>query len=226
MGVDLAAPDHTTLSRRARRVPGRRRLRAAGDLRSAGGARRPVRDPDTGKQELGAGDRRPPVSGTGTAQPQAAIRYKSFQCQADSWTTPRRVVAKVEHHVGELFPRVGFIVTNLPIHNRAVVRFYNKRGTAEQWIKEGKQATHWNAAVVPSISSERGPAAAERIRVQLGESVAAAGPADGLSDAIQDTTKTPPTVRSFEPAVFIERARLGRAGEVLGWAPLASTLEY
>ncbi len=24
-----------------------------------------------------------------------------------------------------------------------VVRFYNKRGTAEQWIKEGKQATHW-----------------------------------------------------------------------------------
>ena len=37
-----------------------------------GGARRPVRDPDTGKQELGAGDRRPPVSGTGTAQPHAA----------------------------------------------------------------------------------------------------------------------------------------------------------
>ena len=43
------------------------------------------------------------------------IRYKSFQYQADSWTTPRRVVAKVEHHVGELFPRVGFIVTNIPL---------------------------------------------------------------------------------------------------------------
>ena len=71
------------------------------------------------------------------------VRYKSFQYQADSWTTPRRVVAKVEHHVGELFPRVGFIVTNLPLPNRAVVRFYNKRGTAEQWIKEGKQAAHW-----------------------------------------------------------------------------------
>ena len=27
--------------------------------------------------------------------------------------------------------------------SRSVVRFYNKRGTAEQWIKEGKQATHW-----------------------------------------------------------------------------------
>jgi len=27
--------------------------------------------------------------------------------------------------------------------NRAIVRFYNQRGTAEQWIKEGKTATHW-----------------------------------------------------------------------------------
>ena len=46
-------------------------------------------------------------------------------------------MAKVEHHVGELFPRIGFIVTNLTLTNRAVVRFYNKRGTAEQWIKGG-----------------------------------------------------------------------------------------
>ena len=35
---------------------------------------------------------------------------------------------------------MGFIVTNLETDSRAVVRFYNKRGTAEQWIKEGKQA--------------------------------------------------------------------------------------
>ena len=35
---------------------------------------------------------------------------------------------------------MGFIVTNLNLPSRAVVRFYNKRGTAEQWIKEGKQA--------------------------------------------------------------------------------------
>jgi hypothetical protein len=46
----------------------------------------------------------------------------------------------VEFHFGELFPRLGFIVTNLGTPSRAVVRFYNKRGTAEQWIKEGKQA--------------------------------------------------------------------------------------
>jgi Transposase DDE domain group 1 len=70
-------------------------------------------------------------------------RYKDFLYQAASWKTGRRVVAKVEFHVGELFPRVGFIVTNLSLPSRAVVRFYNKRGTAEQWIKEGKQGTHW-----------------------------------------------------------------------------------
>jgi hypothetical protein len=68
------------------------------------------------------------------------VRYKSFLYQAASWQTARRVVAKVEFHFGELFPRVGFIVTNLETDSRAVVRFYNKRGTAEQWIKEGKQA--------------------------------------------------------------------------------------
>ena len=31
-------------------------------------------------------------------------------------------------------------MTNLTLLSRAVVRFYNKRGTAQQWIKEGKQA--------------------------------------------------------------------------------------
>ncbi len=68
------------------------------------------------------------------------VWYKSFFYQAASWKTARRVVAKVEFHFGQLFPRVGFIVTNLETDSRAVVRFYNKRGTAEQWIKEGKQA--------------------------------------------------------------------------------------
>ena len=38
---------------------------------------------------------------------------------------------------------MGFIVTNLELPSRAVVRFYNKGGTAEQWIKEGKLAVNW-----------------------------------------------------------------------------------
>jgi len=53
------------------------------------------------------------------------------------------VVAKVEWYQGELFPRVGFVVTNLRAKPQAVVEFYNRRGTAEQWIKEGKYALHW-----------------------------------------------------------------------------------
>jgi len=71
------------------------------------------------------------------------VFYHSFQYQAKSWQRPRRVVAKVEWHRGELFPRVGFIVTNLTWRSKRGVRFYNGRGTAEQWIKEGKNAIKW-----------------------------------------------------------------------------------
>jgi hypothetical protein len=71
------------------------------------------------------------------------VFYHSFRYRAGSWETDRRVVAKVEWHLGELFPRVGFIVTNLSWWSKNVVGFYNGRGTAEQWIKEGKNAVKW-----------------------------------------------------------------------------------
>jgi hypothetical protein len=51
------------------------------------------------------------------------VFYHSFQYQAKSWQRSRRVVAKVEWHQGELFPRVGFIVTNLTWRSKRVVRF-------------------------------------------------------------------------------------------------------
>jgi hypothetical protein len=69
--------------------------------------------------------------------------YTSFHYRAKSWSKPRRVVAKVEFHPGELFPRVGFIVTNRSLPNERVLAFYNDRGTAEQHIKEGKYALKW-----------------------------------------------------------------------------------
>jgi len=100
------------------------------------------------------------------------VRYTSFEYQTDSWTRPRRVVAKVEHHAGRLFPRVGFIVTNLLLPSRAVVRFYNKRGTAEQWIKEGKQPAHWTR-----LSCHR--FRANEVRLQL--SVLAYKPGESLA---------------------------------------------
>jgi hypothetical protein len=63
------------------------------------------------------------------------VSYASFRYQANGWTRARRVVAKVEWHQGELYPRIGFIVTNLTRPPERVVKFYNGRGTAEQWIK-------------------------------------------------------------------------------------------
>lgn len=71
------------------------------------------------------------------------VSYHDFTYQAQSWNVSRRVVAKVEWHQGELFPRIGFIVTNLSYPTIGIVRFYNGRGTAEQWIKEGKYALNW-----------------------------------------------------------------------------------
>jgi Transposase DDE domain group 1 len=55
----------------------------------------------------------------------------------------RRVIAKVGWHPGELYPRIGFIVTNMSRAAKRVVAFYNKRGMCEQWIKEGKGAIKW-----------------------------------------------------------------------------------
>jgi hypothetical protein len=69
--------------------------------------------------------------------------YTSFHYRAKSWSKARRVVAKVEFHPGDLFPRVGFIVTNRSLPNARVLAFYNDRGTAEQHIKEGKYALKW-----------------------------------------------------------------------------------
>jgi hypothetical protein len=86
--------------------------------------------------------------------------YASFSYQAQSWKKPRRVVAKVEWHPGELYPRVGFIVTNLVRPAERVVAFYNQRGTAEQWIKEGKGAIKWTRLSCRSF-------AANAVRLQL-----------------------------------------------------------
>ena len=71
------------------------------------------------------------------------VWFADFSYRAASWDRVRRVIAKVEWHQGELFPRVGFIVTNMSAQAPGVVHFYNGRGTAEQWIKEGKYALNW-----------------------------------------------------------------------------------
>ncbi len=86
--------------------------------------------------------------------------YANFRYQAASWRTPRRVVAKVEWHPGELYPRVGFIVTNLSRPPENIVAFYNMRGTCEQYIKEGKGAIKWTRLSCRTF-------AANAVRLQL-----------------------------------------------------------
>jgi hypothetical protein len=86
--------------------------------------------------------------------------YANFAYQAQSWKKPRRVVATVEWHPGELYPRVGFIVTNLARPAERIVAFYNNRGTCEQYIKEGKGAIKWTRLSCRSF-------AANAVRLQL-----------------------------------------------------------
>ena len=86
--------------------------------------------------------------------------HASLGYQARTWTKPRRVIAKIEWHPGELYPRVGFIVTNMSRQPERVVAFYNKRGTCEQWIKEGKGAIKWTRLSCRTF-------AANAVRLQL-----------------------------------------------------------
>ena len=60
------------------------------------------------------------------------------------------MVAKVEWHPGDLYPRVGFIVTNLRRPAERVVAFYNQRhgGAMDQGGQEHRQV---DAAVVRKL---------------------------------------------------------------------------
>ena len=86
--------------------------------------------------------------------------FASFSYRAQSWNKSRHVVAKVEWHPGELYPRVGFIITNLPRSAEGIIAFYNRRGTCEQYIKEGKNAIKWTRLSCRSF-------AANAVRLQL-----------------------------------------------------------
>ncbi len=80
---------------------------------------------------------RPPKSGI-------QIRLVDLRYQAQTWDRERRVVGKIEWHDGELFPRIGFIVTNSRLPAGKVVKVYNGRGDVENRIKEGKNTLRWD----------------------------------------------------------------------------------
>jgi hypothetical protein len=61
--------------------------------------------------------------------------HASFSYRAQNWKMPRRVVAKVEWHPRELYPRVGFVVTNQSCPAERAVVFCNRCGTAA-WCQQ------------------------------------------------------------------------------------------
>jgi hypothetical protein len=72
------------------------------------------------------------------------IRVVDPPYRAQTWDRERRVLAKIEWHDGELFPRVGFIVTNSKLPAGKVIKVCNGRGDVENRIKEGKSALRWD----------------------------------------------------------------------------------
>ena len=111
--------------------------------------------------------------------------HANFTYQAGSWTKSRRVVAKVEWHPGELYPRVGFIVTNMARRAENVVVFYNKRSTCEQWIKE-QEGDQMDPAVMPFLRCQRGSPSASRARLQSRQLPAHAGDAGADQGLVDD----------------------------------------
>jgi len=78
--------------------------------------------------------------------PQSGIQVKivDLHYQAKSWGRPRGVVAKIEWHRGELFPLIGFVVTNSRLPGGKVIKVYNGWGDVENRIKEGKNTLRWD----------------------------------------------------------------------------------
>ncbi len=72
-------------------------------------------------------------------------------------------------HAGELFRRIGFVVTNLRRSPKRVIKFYNGRGTAEQWIEEGKNALKWMRLSCRRFKDIQAPAATVRLGLQPGQ---------------------------------------------------------
>ncbi len=70
-----------------------------------------------------------------------------FAYRAASRDKPRRVVAEVERHRGDLFPKIGFVVTKPPMEPDRIIRFYNQRGTAERHVEAGRQAGNRSACL-------------------------------------------------------------------------------
>ncbi len=71
-------------------------------------------------------------------------KFIDLSYQAGSWEKPRRVVCRIAWHESELFPRIGFVVTNSRISVEKVIKLYHRRAEIENRIKEGKNTLRWD----------------------------------------------------------------------------------
>jgi len=95
--------------------------------------------------------------------PQSGIQVRTVDLhyQAKGWSRPRRVVAKIEWHRGELFPRIGLVITNSRLLAGKVIKVYNGRAEIENRIKAGKNTLRWDKACCPRFE-------ANQARLQMG----------------------------------------------------------
>jgi Transposase DDE domain group 1 len=108
-------------------------------------------DPVAGQPGLAGQDRLSARAPDRTAAARGAPSYASFGYRAESWTKSRRVVAKVEWHPGELYLRVGFIVTNLARPAETCGRLLQSArhgGTVDQ---RGQGRDQVNPAIMPHL---------------------------------------------------------------------------
>ncbi len=116
----------------------------SGVVPTAGGRRLSLRHSPQGQRRVGAGNRAPADASGGTAFAQA-------QGVLSQLPVPGEVVAAVASRGGQGRVARGRVVPARRLHRdqpehggrRAWCKFYNGRGTAEQWIKEGKNAVKW-----------------------------------------------------------------------------------
>jgi hypothetical protein len=123
--------------------------------------------------------------------PQEVRRYYSrFSYRAGSWNKPRRVVTKVEWHPGELYPRVGFIVTNLARPAERIVAFYNHRLQPPRHLRAVDQRRQGrdqvDPPVVPLLRRQRGSPSVARARLQPRQLHADAGDAEDGGAVVAD----------------------------------------
>lgn len=74
-----------------------------------------------------------------------AVEYGEFQYRAGSWEYPRRVVYKIEKPYGQMTHMHTFIVTNMDVSPQKLIKYYCKRGTMENFIKESKNGFDFSA---------------------------------------------------------------------------------